>query len=72
MAAAWGTGTAYSSDGQFFPAAVLRRIDRAVLKPRDVHLVLDNYATHKTPEVQAWLEKHLRSSCTSRPPAHRG
>ena len=27
----------------------LRRIDRAVLKPRDVHLVLDNYATHKTP-----------------------
>ena len=29
----------------------LCRIDRAVLKPRDVHLVLDNYATHKTPEV---------------------
>ena len=38
----------------------LRRIDRAVLKPRDVHLVLDNYATHKTPEVRAWLEKHPR------------
>jgi transposase len=38
----------------------LRRIDRAVLKPRDVHIVLDNYATHKTPEVQAWLEKHPR------------
>src|SRR5680860_441053 len=38
----------------------LRRIDRAVLKPRDVHLVLDNYATHKTPEVKAWLEKHPR------------
>lgn len=31
----------------------LRRIDRAVKKPRDIHLVLDNYATHKTPEVQA-------------------
>jgi transposase len=28
--------------------------------PRDIHLVLDNYATHKTPEVQAWLEKHPR------------
>jgi transposase len=27
----------------------LRRIDRAVLKPRDIHIVLDNYATHKTP-----------------------
>ena len=38
----------------------LRRIDRAVLKPRDIHLVLDNYATHKTPEVRAWLEKHPR------------
>nr|WP_213395325.1 IS630 family transposase [Yoonia sp.] len=38
----------------------LRRIDRAVLKPRDIHLVLDNYATHKTPEVKAWLEKHPR------------
>jgi transposase len=38
----------------------LRRIDRAVEKPRDIHLVLDNYATHKTPEVQAWLDKHPR------------
>jgi transposase len=38
----------------------LRRIDRAVLKPRDVHLVLDNYATHQTPEVRAWLGKHPR------------
>ena len=25
-----------------------------------MHLVLDNYATHKTPEVKAWLEKHPR------------
>ena len=38
----------------------LRSIDRAVKKPRDIHLILDNYATHKTPEVQAWLEKHPR------------
>ena len=38
----------------------LRRIDRAVLKPRDIHIVLDNYATHKTPEVKAWLGKHPR------------
>ncbi len=34
-------------------SCALRRIDRAVLKPRDVHLVLDNYATHKTP-AGAW------------------
>ena len=38
----------------------LQRIDRAVSKPRDVHIVLDNYATHKTPEVQAWLARHPR------------
>ena len=41
--------------------AFLRRIDHAVRKPRDIHLVLDNYATHKTPEIRAWLEKHPRS-----------
>ena len=38
----------------------LRRIDRSVPKSREAHLVLDNYATHKTPEVRAWLEKHPR------------
>jgi transposase len=38
----------------------LRHIDKAVPTRRDVHLVLDNYATHKTPEVKAWLEKHPR------------
>lgn len=40
--------------------AFLRRIERTVPKSRDVHLVLDNYSTHKTPEVKAWLEKHAR------------
>jgi len=38
----------------------LRRIDSAVKKALDVHLVLDNYSTHKTAEVQAWLAKHPR------------
>jgi transposase len=38
----------------------LRRIDRAAKKPRDIHLVLDTYATHKTPQVRAWLEMHPR------------
>jgi len=33
----------------------LRHIDRAVKKPRDIHLVLDNYATHKTPEVKPFF-----------------
>jgi transposase len=38
----------------------LKRIDRAVLRHLDVHLVLDNYGTHKTAEVKAWLAKHPR------------
>ncbi len=36
----------------------LRQIDKAVPARREVHLVLDIYATHKTPEVKAWLDKH--------------
>lgn len=38
----------------------LRKIDRATKKSLDLHLVLDNYGTHKTPEVKAWLAKHPR------------
>ncbi|WP_415183898.1 transposase [Phaeovulum sp.] len=38
----------------------LAQIDKAVPARRDVHLVLDNYATHKTPEVKARLDKHPR------------
>ena len=41
----------------------LRRIDRAVRRDLDVHLILDNYATHKTPEVKAWLAQHTRFHC---------
>lgn len=40
--------------------AFLKKIDRLVAKHLDVHLVLDNYATHKTAEVKAWLAKHPR------------
>jgi transposase len=38
----------------------LKRIDRCVKKHLDIHLVLDNYGTHKTPEVKEWLAKHRR------------
>ena len=38
----------------------LKTIDRSVAKGLDVHLVCDNYATHKTPKVKAWLAKHPR------------
>ena len=26
----------------------------------DIHVILDNYATHKHPAVRAWLDKHPR------------
>ena len=38
----------------------LKRIDQCVKRHLDLHLVLDNYGTHKTPEVKAWLAKHRR------------
>jgi len=38
----------------------LKRIDRSTAKDLDLHLILDNYGTHKTPEVKAWLAKHPR------------
>ncbi len=38
----------------------LQIIDREVPRGLEVHLILDNYATHKHPNVQAWLGKHPR------------
>ena len=38
----------------------LKKIDREVPKGLAVHMILDNYATHKHPNVKAWLEKHPR------------
>ena len=38
----------------------LRKIDKAVPAGLDVHLVCDNLATHKTPEVQQWLARRPR------------
>ena len=38
----------------------LRRIDREVPKGLQIHLIVDNYGTHKHPNVTAWLAKHPR------------
>ncbi|MGH6913704.1 MAG: IS630 family transposase [Geminicoccales bacterium] len=38
----------------------LKIIDREVPKRLQIHLVLDNYATHKHANVKAWLAKHPR------------
>lgn len=38
----------------------LRHVDKQVPADLDVHLVCDNYGTHKSPIVKAWLERHPR------------
>jgi transposase len=35
-------------------------IDKTVPEGLDIHLVCDNYGTHKTPAIKAWLAKHPR------------
>ena len=53
--------------GQCFPRhrsreflKFLRTLETRVPGNLDVHLVMDNYATHKTPAVQRWLARHPR------------
>lgn len=38
----------------------LKMIDRETPKDKTLHLIADNYATHKHPVVQQWLDKHPR------------
>lgn len=38
----------------------LRQIERETPKNIDIHLIADNYATHKHAQVKAWLDKHPR------------
>lgn len=40
--------------------AFLRTIDEAVPQKLDVHLIMDNYGTHKTPTVKGWLARRPR------------
>ena len=41
----------------------LRRLDAEFPSQLQLHLVMDNYGTHKEPHVQAWLNKHPRFVC---------
>ncbi len=38
----------------------LNLIERSVPADLDVHVVLDNSSTHKTPSIQRWLQRHPR------------
>jgi transposase len=40
--------------------AFLNKLNRNVPKDLDVHVILDNLSTHKTPKVQKWLLRHRR------------
>ena len=38
----------------------LKKIDKNVPAELDIHVICDNYGTHKTPAIQAWLDRHPR------------
>src|SRR5881396_2614053 len=38
----------------------LNVIEARVSKKKTIHVIVDNYATHKHPDVMKWLEKHQR------------
>jgi len=38
----------------------LKLIDKSTPASLDLHLIVDNYATHKTPAVKRWLKTHTR------------
>jgi len=38
----------------------LRQIDAETPADLDLHLIVDNYATHKHPKVKSWLKRHSR------------
>src|SRR5690606_13811175 len=41
----------------------LRHIEQTVPDELDIHLILDNYGTHKSPKVKQWLLRHPRFHC---------
>ncbi|WP_037684662.1 IS630 family transposase, partial [Streptomyces griseus] len=38
----------------------LTKLDKEVPSGLDIHLILDNYPTHKTPAIKQWLLAHPR------------
>jgi len=46
-----------SASGVF---TLLRRLDKEFSGKVPLHLIVDNYGTHKQPKVKLWLEKHPR------------
>jgi hypothetical protein len=38
----------------------LKHLHKVTTAALDLHLIVDNYATHKHPNVRAWLQRHPR------------
>jgi transposase len=53
-------GTCYPRHRHIEFLKFLRLIDRETPQGLAIHMILDNYGTHKHPKVKAWIEKHTR------------
>ena len=53
-------GTCYQRHRNREFGKFLRQIDECIPAELDIHMILDNYGTHKHPKVQGWLAKHRR------------
>ncbi len=53
-------GTCYPRHRNIEFRRFLRQIDQSIPPELDIHMILDNYGTHKHPQVQSWLAKHQR------------
>lgn len=51
-----------------FMRSVVKQVDRKL----EIHVILDDYATHKQAKVKAWLAKNKRVHSTSSRPVPRG
>jgi len=64
------TGTVIGELHRRHPSSeFLFTIDANVPADLDIHLVMDNYGTHKTPAVKAWLARHPRFHVHFTPPS---
>ena len=50
----------------------LRVIDDVTPAAKQIHLIADNYSTHKHPKVERWMKRHRRFHITSPPRVHPG
>lgn len=53
-------GTCYPRHRNIEFRKFLRQIDQSTPAELDIHMILDNYGTHKHPKVQSWLARHRR------------